>query len=251
MPAPPVADPILIVTDLQKRFSALRVTANVNLAVRPNTIHALIGPNGAGKTTLMHQIAGTLRPDAGIILLDGADITRLPPHRRAQSGLARSFQVSAILPQFSCLENVALAVQAHAPRFTFSPAATDERLNTPARAALARVGLPDSAGTQASRLSHGEKRKLELAIALAARPRLLLLDEPLAGAGPEETQTLVDLLASLRAECAILLVEHDMTAVFALADDITVLAAGAVIAHGPPETIRADPEVRTAYLGTP
>ena len=244
-----MADPILVVTDLQKRFAALRVTANVNLSVRPHTIHALIGPNGAGKTTLMHQIAGTLRPDAGSVHLDGADITRLPPHRRARSGLARSFQVSAILPDFSCLENVALAVQAQAPRLTLSPAATDERLNAPARAALARVGLNQHAQTLAARLSHGDQRKLELAVALAARPRLLLLDEPLAGAGPEETQTLVALLAGLRAECAILLVEHDMTAVFALADDITVLAAGAVIAQGPPATVRADPAVRAAYLG--
>nr|WP_283949506.1 ABC transporter ATP-binding protein [Limobrevibacterium gyesilva] len=234
-----------------KRYGALLVTDSVDLAVLPGTIHAIIGPNGAGKTSLIHQISGIVASDAGRVLLAGRDITHLPLHRRARRGLARGFQITSVLPEFSVLENVALAVQATAGssfRF-FRPAATEAALNQPAVAALARVGLEARAADPARRLSHGEKRQLELAIALAAKPRVLLLDEPLAGAGPDETARLVALLDSLRRDCAIVLVEHDMEAVFALADTISVLAQGRLIASGGPDAIRADAGVRTAYLG--
>jgi branched-chain amino acid transport system ATP-binding protein len=243
--------PILQLDGLRKRFGGLAVTDDVSLAVAPRGIHAVIGPNGAGKTTLIHQISGTLAPDAGRIRFAGRDITGLPLHRRARLGLARSFQITAVLPGFSALENVALAVQAGAgSSFRFCrPAAAEARLNMAALAALAKVGLAGRATTAAGALSHGEKRQLELAIALALRPRLLLLDEPLAGAGPEETERLIGILLRLKATHAILLVEHDMPAVFALADRISVLSLGRVIATGTPEAIRADPEVRAAYLG--
>ncbi len=242
---------LLRVENLHKRFGALVVTDGVSLDVMPGRIHAVIGPNGAGKTTLIHQIFGTLAPDAGVIRLDGRDITRLAPHRRAQAGLARSFQITSVLPEFSALENVALAVQARAgSSFRFFRAARGQAgLNAPAMAVLERVGLRARAGMVAGSLSHGEKRQLELAMALAAKPRVMLLDEPLAGAGPEETARLVTLLGSLRDACAIVLVEHDMDAVFQLADEITVLAQGRVIAHGTPGAIREDAAVRTAYLG--
>ena len=246
-----MTEPILHVSGLHKRYGALRVTEDVHLAVAPATIHAIIGPNGAGKTSLIHQISGIVTPDAGTVHLAGRDITRLPLHARARAGLARGFQISSVLPEFSVLENVALAVQAnagHSFRFVRA-AANQESLNAPARDAIDRVGLTTRLETPARRLSHGEKRQLELAIAIAARPRVLLLDEPLSGAGPDETARVIALLATLRLDCAILLVEHDMEAVFALADTITVLAQGRVIAFGPPATIRADPAVRAAYLG--
>ncbi|GGC42661.1 ABC transporter ATP-binding protein [Siccirubricoccus deserti] len=243
--------PILQLEGLRKRFGGLAVTDDVSLTVAARGIHAVIGPNGAGKTTLIHQISGTLAPDAGRIRFAGRDITTLPLHRRARLGLARSFQITAVLPGFSALENVALAVQSGAgSSFRFCrPAAAEARLNTAALAALAEVGLEHRAAVAAGALSHGEKRQLELAIALALQPRLLLLDEPLAGAGPEETERLIGILRRLKSAYAILLVEHDMQAVFALADRISVLSLGRVIATGTPEAIRADPEVRAAYLG--
>jgi branched-chain amino acid transport system ATP-binding protein len=246
-----VAEALLQITGLRKRYGALAVTDGVDLAVRAGAIHALIGPNGAGKTTLIGQIFGAVHPDAGRIVLAGRDITRLAPHRRARLGLARSFQITSILPEFSVLENVALAVQAHSgSSFRFlRPARGDARLNGPALAALEQVGLADRRGVVARALSHGEKRQLELAMALAAQPVVMLLDEPLAGAGPEEAERLIGLLDGLRGHCAVLLVEHDMAAVFRLADEISVLAQGRVIAHGTPEAIRADPAVRAAYLG--
>ncbi len=242
---------MLEVRDLRKAFGALVVTDGVSLTLRPGTIHAVIGPNGAGKTTLIHQIFGTLRPDAGSILLGGTDVTGLAPHRRARLGLARSFQITSVLPEFSVLENVMLAVLGgHGSVFRFiRPLAQEQRLRDPAMAVLARVGLGDRPAALAGALSHGEKRQLELALALAAEPRVMLLDEPLAGAGPEEAARLVALLDTLRRDCAIILVEHDMDAVFQLADDISVLAQGRVIAHGTPAAIRADPAVRAAYLG--
>jgi branched-chain amino acid transport system ATP-binding protein len=247
-----VADaPILRLERLRKRFGGLTVTDDVSLDVREGEIHAVIGPNGAGKTTLIHQVSGVLAPDEGRVLFDGRDVTRLPVARRARLGLARSFQVSSLLPGFPALENVALAAQAHAGssfRF-FRAAASEPALNTAAMAALEQVGLAARAHVPAGALSHGERRQLELAVALAMRPRLLLLDEPLAGAGPEETERLVGLLRRLKGQHAILLVEHDMPAVFALADRISVLVTGRVVATGAPEAIRADPAVRTAYLG--
>mgnify|MGYP002622300712 FL=1 len=246
-----MAEPILELAGLQKRFGGLAVTEDVSLRVAPGGIHAIIGPNGAGKTTLIHQISGTLRPDAGRILFGGRDVTALPLQRRARLGLARSFQITCILPGFTVLENAALAVQARSGssfRF-FRPAASETALNRQAMSALEQVGLAGRATTPAGALSHGEKRQLELAIALAMQPRLLLLDEALAGAGPEETERLVTILRGLKGAYTILLVEHDMQAVFALADRISVLVYGRVIATGEPDAIRGNPEVRAAYLG--
>ncbi|MCE2919563.1 MAG: ABC transporter ATP-binding protein [Roseomonas sp.] len=246
-----MAEALLSVQGLRKHYGGLAVTNDVSLEVRPGEIHALIGPNGAGKTTLIHQVTGTVVPDAGRIVFAGVDITRLSFPRRVHAGLARSFQITSIIAGFSVLENVALAVQAKSGssfRF-FRAAASEEALNGAARDALAEVGLTDRAAIMAGALSHGEKRALEIAIALATQPRLLLLDEPLAGAGPEETERLITLLRRLKSRYAILLVEHDMQAVFALADRISVLAEGRIIASGSTAEIRASDEVRAAYLG--
>lgn len=246
-----MSGPLLRIEGLAKRFGALTVTDDVTFGVDEGRLVALIGPNGAGKTTLINQLSGALRPDEGRILFAGADISRLDMPARARLGLARSFQIAAVLPEYSALENVALAVQARSGssfRF-FRSAAREERLNTPARAVLERVGLLARAGVSAGELSHGEKRSLELAIVLALRPRLMLLDEPFAGLGPEETRAGIDLLRALKSEYTILLVEHDMDAVFALADEIGVLVNGRLIAWGTPDAIRADGGVRSSYLG--
>ena len=246
-----MVEPILEVRGLRKRFGGLAVTDDVSFQVAPGGIHAVIGPNGAGKTTLIHQLSGTLRPDAGMIRFAGREVTGLPLHRRARLGLARSFQITSVIPGFSALENAALAVQARqGSSFRFlRPAAGEAALNETAMAALAQVGLAGRAAVPAGSLSHGERRQLELAIALAMAPKLLLLDEPLAGAGPEETERLVGILLGLKRRYSILLVEHDMQAVFALADRISVLVRGRVIATDAPAAIRADPAVRAAYLG--
>jgi len=211
----------------------------------------VIGPNGAGKTTLINQITGLLEPEAGRIVFAGEDITSLPPHARAARGLARSFQITSVLPRFSVLENVALAVQARrGSSFRFFGSAADETdLNAPALAALTQVGLTDRAPVLAAELSHGEKRALELAIAIAMEPKLLLLDEPMAGTGRDETGRLVAVLRSLKGRFPMVLVEHDMTAVFALADRISVLIYGRILARGTPDEVRADPQVVAAYLG--
>jgi branched-chain amino acid transport system ATP-binding protein len=246
-----VAEALLALRNLRKTFGGLAVTDDVSLEIAPGEIHAVIGPNGAGKTTLINQVSGVLAPDAGAIVFDGRDITRLSMPRRARLGLARSFQITSVIAAFTALENTALAVQAGAGssfRF-FRPASAEARLNRPAMEALDQVGLAGRAHVPAGAMSHGEKRQLELAIALATSPRLLLLDEPLAGAGPEETERLIGILRGLRQRYAILLVEHDMQAVFALADRISVLVYGRVIATGVPATIRANAEVRAAYLG--
>jgi branched-chain amino acid transport system ATP-binding protein len=242
---------LLATTRLNKRFGGLLALGEVTLAVISGEIHAIIGPNGAGKTTLISALAGDLRPDAGAIHFAGRDISLLAPAQRAALGIARSFQITSVFREFTALDNVALAVQAHAGHsFRFwRPAAHDERLHEPARAALAEVGLAGREETPAARLSHGERRALELAMVLASGPRLLLLDEPMAGMGAAESAEIVALLARLKGRFAIVLVEHDMDAVFALADRITVLVYGRIIATGPPEAIRADPEVRRAYLG--
>ena len=243
--------PALSLRGLCKRYGALVVTDDLSLDVQAGTIHAIIGPNGAGKTSLLNQIFGSVAPDAGSVWLDGQDITDLPIHRRARLGLIRSFQIVSILPEFSVLENVALAAQARAGssfRF-FHAAARETSLNEVARAALAKVGLAAMETTIAGGLSHGEKRQLELAIALAAQPGLLLLDEPLAGAGVEEAARLIGILRALAGECTIVLVEHDMDAVFALADTVTVLAEGRLLASGKPAEIRQDASVRAVYLG--
>ncbi|WP_413206608.1 ABC transporter ATP-binding protein [Rhodospirillum sp. A1_3_36] len=243
--------PILELDGLCKTFGGVTAADNLSLTVAPGEIHALIGPNGAGKTTTMAQITGEIRPDAGRIRLDGRDVTGLPVYARAALGMGRSFQITTLFPRFSALDNVAMAVQAKAgSSFRFwRPARRDARLREPAREALSRVGLADRADVPASALSHGEKRALELAMALAGQPRLLLLDEPMAGMGPEESQRMVTLLLALKGSVAMLLVEHDMDAVFALADQLTVLVTGTVVASGDPETVRADPDVRRAYLG--
>ena len=243
--------PLLRVESLAKRFGGIVATDDLALEVAPGELHAVIGPNGAGKTTLIAQLAGQLKPDAGRIHFDGRDITALPMHRRSTLGLARSFQITSLFLDLSALDNVALAVQAHAGHsFRFwRNARLEAGLRQPARAALERVGLGARADWPASALSHGEHRQLELAMALAGNPRMLLLDEPMAGLGPEESVAMVAMLRELKQELAILLVEHDMEAVFALADRITVLVYGRVIASGAPADIRANPQVRDAYLG--
>jgi len=246
-----MTEPVLRLEGLRKSFGALTVTDNVTLDVVPGELHAVIGPNGAGKTTLINQISGLLSSDGGRILFAGADVTRLPMHARAALGMARSFQITSILPGFSALENVAIAVQARTGtsfRF-FGRAAAEQALNAPAMEALAETGLAARAHVQAAHLSHGERRALELAIALAMQPRLLLLDEPMAGTSHEETERLIALLRRLKGRIPIMLVEHDMNAVFALADRISVLIYGRILASGPPDVVRADPQVVTAYLG--
>ncbi|MGR0183437.1 ABC transporter ATP-binding protein [Azospirillum aestuarii] len=246
-----MSTPLLSTDSLVKRFGGLAATDGLSLSVAEGELHALIGPNGAGKTTLIGQLSGELTPDSGTILFDGRDVTRLPVHKRAQRGLARSFQITSIFPSFTALDNVALAVQAHAGHsFRFwRDAGRDRRLTDPARAVLERVGLGARADTCADALAHGEKRQLELAMALATGPRLLLLDEPMAGMGPEDSARMVKLLQELKGGVTILLVEHDMDAVFALADRITVLVRGKDLASGTPAEIRNDPAVREAYLG--
>jgi branched-chain amino acid transport system ATP-binding protein len=246
-----VSEPLLRLERLQKSFGGLRVTDDVTLAVMPGEAHAIIGPNGAGKTTLLNEVSGLVAVDAGRILFDNADITRLPAHRRARAGIARSFQITSIVPGFTARENVMLAVQARSG-VTFGfvrPAARDAAAQAASDDALAQVGLAARASTPAGLLSHGEKRALELAMAIALEPRLLLLDEPAAGAGPSETEQLVSMLSALKRRYAMLLIEHDMQAVFALADRISVLVYGRIIASGAPDAIRNNPAVREAYLG--
>ena len=246
-----MAEPVLRLEALSKSFGGLCVTDNVTLDVMPGELHAIIGPNGAGKTTLIAQLSGQLTPDAGRIRFAGYDISTLPMHKRSALGLARSFQITSLFLDLSVLDNVALAVQAHAGHsFRFwRNARLETGLRQPARAALARVGLSAREHLPASALSHGEHRQLELAMALAGQPRMLLLDEPMAGLGPEESARMVEMLRALKKELTILLVEHDMEAVFALADRITVLVYGRVIASGAPADIRANAQVRDAYLG--
>jgi len=219
--------------------------------VREGETHAIIGPNGAGKTTLISQLAGNLRPDRGRVRFAGEDITALSAPARARRGFARSFQITSIYPDFTALENVMLAVQAHSGHsFRFwRPAREETALSSPARAILEEVGLSGRCEVPAANLAHGEQRALEIATALATRPRLLLLDEPVAGMGAEETQRMIALLSSLKGGKTLILVEHDMDAVFSLADRISVLVYGRIIATGAPEEIRANLEVRRAYLG--
>jgi branched-chain amino acid transport system ATP-binding protein len=243
--------PVLQVQGLVKRFGGLTATDDLSIALVPGEIHAVIGPNGAGKTTLINQLSGEFFPDEGRIVFDGRDITRLPPHERALAGLGRSYQITSVFPDFTVLQNVCMAVQGHAGHsFRFwTPVSRQRELTEPARAALAQVGLADRADTPVAALAHGERRQLEIAMTLASSPKLLLLDEPMAGMSHAESEGVVGLLAGLKGRYTILLVEHDMDAVFALADRITVLVYGRAIACGTPEEIRANPEVRDAYLG--
>ena len=242
---------LLRVDGLSKAFGALKATDGVDLEVHEGETLAIIGPNGAGKTTLISQLAGNLRPDAGAIRFAGEDVTALPAPRRARRGFARSFQITSVFAEFTALQNVALAVQAHAGHsFRFwRPVHDDAALTGPARKFLAQVGLQSRAHVAAANLSHGEHRQLEVAMALATRPRLLLLDEPMAGMGIDESQRMIELLATLKRRQTMILVEHDMDAVFKLADRIAVLVYGRIIATGLPEEIRANAEVRRAYLG--
>ena len=242
---------ILELRNLRKNYGALAVTDDVSLAIETGELHAIIGPNGAGKTTLIHQISGLAPSDSGTILFDGREITTAPMHERVRAGLARSFQITSILPGFTVRENVATAVQARSGssfRF-FGDPSRERALDDEAMEALATVGLTDRADVIAGQMSHGEKRQLELAVALATRPKLLLLDEPLAGTGREESERVVETLLGLKSRYTIVLIEHDMEAVFALADRVSVLVYGRVIATGMPDAVRADPAVREAYLG--
>jgi branched-chain amino acid transport system ATP-binding protein len=246
-----VAEILLEIEGVTKRFGGVVAADAVSLAVPAGELHAIIGPNGAGKSTLIAQLTGEIAPDSGCIRFDGEEITTVPAYRRSQLGLARSFQVTTLFPDFTALDNVALSVQAHSGHsFRFwRNARSEKEVREPAKAALQRVGLADRAAAVVADLSHGERRQLEIAIALAARPRMLLLDEPMAGMGPEESTRLVRLLQALKGEITILLIEHDMDAVFALADRISVLVYGRIIATGDPAAIRADHAVREAYLG--
>ena len=246
-----MAEALLQIDGLAKRFGGVVASDRITLAVPQGELHAIIGPNGAGKTTLIGQLTGEITPDAGRIRFAGTDITSAPAHRRSLLGLARSFQITSLFLDFTALDNVALAVQAHAGHsFRFwRNARSESSLREPARKALARVGLADRADAPVANMSHGEHRQLEIAMALATAPRMLLLDEPMAGMGPEESQRMVATLRELKRELTILLVEHDMEAVFALADRITVLVYGRVIASDTPAAVRANAEVRQAYLG--
>ena len=246
-----MSEPALRLDRLSKRFGGIVVSDDVTLDIAVGELHAIIGPNGAGKTTLINQISGLLPSDGGRILFEGRDITALPAHARAALGLARSFQITSVLPGFSALQNVALAAQAHdGSSFRFFGRADDEEtLNARARAALAEVGLNERAGEPAGRLSHGEKRALEIAIALAMQPKLLLLDEPMAGTGHDETAMLAAMLRRLKGRFPILLIEHDMNVVFSLADRVSVMVYGRILASGTPAEVRADPRVIAAYLG--
>lgn len=241
----------LRIDDLEKSFGALKATDHVSMDVRDDEIHAVIGPNGAGKTTLVAQICGQLPPDAGTLEFCGQNITHLPQQKRVQAGLVRSFQITSVFPDFTALENVAMTVQlqqTHSFRF-WKPAAKDRSLLDPAMAYLERVGLGDHAYQPVHALAHGQQRQLELAMALAVKPRLMVLDEPMAGMGMEESARVVSLLRSLKGEIAMLLVEHDMDAVFQLADRISVMVYGRLIATGTVDEIRGNEEVRRAYLG--
>ncbi len=246
-----MAEPLLRVDNLVRRFGGITATDNLSLEVVKGELHAIIGPNGAGKTTLITQLTGQLQPDSGSIHFGGRDITGMPAYKRSALGLARSFQITSLLKDFTAADNVALAAQAHDGHsfYFWGNARKEKHLREIARAALARVGLEARADVVVSELSHGEQRELELAVALATKPQLLLLDEPMAGLGVSESARMVELLKELRREYTIILVEHDMEAVFALADRISVLVYGKVIACDAPTAIRVNEDVKRAYLG--
>jgi branched-chain amino acid transport system ATP-binding protein len=246
-----VSEFLLEIEHLRKAFGALVATDDVTLGIRKGETHALIGPNGAGKTTLVGQLTGELRPDAGRIIFDGRDITELSTARRARLGLARSFQITSIFDSFTAEGNIALAVQAterHSFRF-WQPAERIARLRQPARKLIEDVGLSRQGSLVASRMSHGQHRQLELGMALATHPIMLLLDEPMAGLGIEESRAMSKLLASVKGQYTILLIEHDMDVVFSLADRISVLVGGCIVASGTADEIKNHPGVRVAYLG--
>jgi len=246
-----MAENLLVVSALNKHFGGVVATDNVNLEVEQGRIHAIIGPNGAGKTTLIAQLSGQLRPDSGDIRFAGRSIVGYSTARRAREGLARSFQITSVVMQMTLLENVMLAVQGtsgHSFRF-WSPVARDSQMREAALQSLDEVGLADRAGRIAGNVSHGEQRQLEVAMALAMKPRMLLLDEPMAGMGKEEGAMMVEILGRLRGDKTILLVEHDMDAVFSLADRLSVLVDGHIIATDTVDRVRDNLEVQKAYLG--
>lgn len=243
--------PFMSIRDLRKAYGALKVTDGIDLDIEEGELHAIIGPNGAGKTTFVAQLSGQIMPDRGHVTFRGEDITRMDMAGRVRVGISRSFQITTVFDGFSILENVALAIQARSGsslRF-FADASREQALNTEAIGFLTQVGLKDRAGDKARNLSHGEHRQLEFAIALATMPRLLLLDEPFAGTGREEAEILLGLMRRIKGKQTIVLIEHDMQAVFSLADRVSVLVYGKLIATGTPDEIRADPQVRAAYLG--
>jgi branched-chain amino acid transport system ATP-binding protein len=242
---------VLRLEALCKRFGGVVATDGVSLEVAQGEVHALIGPNGAGKTTLINQISGSLPPDSGSIFFLGNDLTGLTTHKRVREGLARSYQVTSLFRRFSVLDNVALAVQARSgSSFSFwRPVSAETQLFEEASSILDEIGLSEKKNQAASTLAHGDQRALEVGLALATRPKLVLLDEPMAGMGPEESQRLIALIERVRERVTVLLVEHDMDAVFRLADRISVLVSGRILATGQPQEIRADAGVRRAYLG--
>ena len=242
---------MLELRNVSKRFGGVVATDEVTLELKPGEVHALIGPNGAGKTTLIGQISGSLGSDGGAILFEGRDITRATQHARVRAGLARSYQITSMFKRFTVLDNLALAVQARSgSSFSFwRPVSEEAPLFDEARMIAGEIGLAGREAAVAAALAHGEQRALEVGLALATRPRLVLLDEPMAGMGPEESENMIALLERIRARITVLLVEHDMDAVFRLADRVSVLVAGRVIATGAPAAIHAHPEVRKAYLG--
>ena len=246
-----MAEPLLRIDEVSKHFGGVVAVDTVTLSVRAGEIHALIGPNGAGKTTLVHLLSGALAPDTGRVFFGGSDVTARPFHERVALGLARSYQVTSLFRRFSALDNVALAVQARSGSSLafWSPLATERALFEEARAVLAEIGLAGRESMLAGHLAHGEQRSLEVGLALATRPKLLLLDEPMAGMGPEESERMIALIDGLKARITVLLIEHDMDAVFRLADRISVLVNGRVIATGQPDEIRGNAEVKRAYLG--
>ena len=248
-----MADPLLDVRQLSRRFAAVDALKAVNFSVNAGEVHALIGPNGAGKTTFIHHVSGALQPDSGSVHFAGRDVTRLPMHARVRAGMARSYQITNVFPGLSALDNVALAVQGRADAgssFRFwRPVRSETSLFDEAAGHLEQVGLSTQKASLAGNLSHGEQRALELAMALATMPQLLLLDEPMAGTGPEESARMVELIEHLARHVTILLVEHDMAAVFRLADRISVLVNGELVCTGTPEEVKNDAGVRRAYLG--
>ena len=246
-----MTEPVLQTRGISKSFGALKASSDVSLDLRPGEIHALIGPNGAGKSTLIKQIAGNMRPDSGTVHFLGRDVTALDTVARARLGLGRTFQISALAMEFTVLQNAvlgALGARGDVMRL-FRPVMKDRALVERATEALERVGLQDQAGMRTAELSHGQRRQLEVAVALTLKPRAFLMDEPMAGLGAGGSKRLTGFLDGLRVEAPILLVEHDMDAVFALADRISVLVYGQIIATGTAAEIRANPEVRRAYLG--
>ena len=248
-----MTEALLEVRNLSRRFAAVDALKQVNFSVEAGEVHALIGPNGAGKTTFIHHVSGALKPDSGSVHFAGGDVTHLSMHQRVAAGMARSYQITNVFPGLSVLDNVALAVQGRhdaGSSFRFwKPVAAEQALFDQAHIYLEQLGLAERSASLAGNLAHGEQRALELAMALATQPKMLLLDEPMAGTGPEESARMVELIEHLARHVTILLVEHDMAAVFRLADRVSVLVNGQLICTGTPDQVRADPEVRRAYLG--